>query len=145
MLQSEQRAVTVSVRAVEDTWHRLHSADGALLMDRLRVARSSRTRGKGLLGRTSLDEGEGLLLPLAGPAIPILSYLTKSIHMLFMRMSLDIVFVDRDLTVVKLVERVRPWRFAACSAARYVLEIAPGDIARLGLRVGDRLALEPPL
>jgi uncharacterized membrane protein (UPF0127 family) len=65
--------------------------------------------------------------------------------MLFMRMSLDIVFVDRDLAVVKLVERLRPWRFAACAASRYVLEIAPGDIERLGLAAGDRLRLEPPL
>jgi uncharacterized membrane protein (UPF0127 family) len=118
---------------VADTWHQLLAEDGRVLLDRLRFARRYGTRMKGLLGRTSLDPGEGL------------GFREKSIHMLFMRMPLDIVFVDGNLRVVKLVERLRPWRFAGCSAGRYVFEIGPGEISRLGLQVGDRVSLEPPL
>jgi uncharacterized membrane protein (UPF0127 family) len=120
-------------RLVPDSWHRLIGEDGTVLLDRVCFARRLTTRVRGLIGRTSLERGEGL------------AFREKSIHMLFMRMSLDIVFVDRDLTVVKLVERLRPWRFAACASSRYVLEIAPGDVERLGLGIGDRLRLEPPL
>jgi uncharacterized membrane protein (UPF0127 family) len=117
---------------VADSWHQLRAADGRVLLDRLRYARGYATRMKGLLGRTSLDPGEGL------------AFREKSIHMLFMRMPLDVVFLDGELRVVKLVERLRPWRFAGCAAARYVVEIGAGEIARLGLGVGDRLSLEPP-
>jgi uncharacterized membrane protein (UPF0127 family) len=43
-----------------DTTHKLMTADGQVLLTELRFARSMGTRMKGLLGRRSLDEGEGL-------------------------------------------------------------------------------------
>ena len=117
-----------------DTIHTLSRADdGSVLLPELRFARSMGTRMKGLLGRRSLDEGEGL------------AFREKSIHMLFMRMSIDAVFCDGDLRVVKVVPQLRPWRFAACGSARFVLEIAAGDAARLGLEPGVALRAEPPL
>jgi uncharacterized membrane protein (UPF0127 family) len=116
-----------------DTTHRLIGADGRVLLDDLRFARTMATRMKGLLGRRSLDEGEGL------------AFREKSIHMLFMRMPIDAVFCDGELRVVKVVRDLRPWRFAACRRARYVLEIAAGDAERLGLVPGASLRAEPPL
>jgi uncharacterized membrane protein (UPF0127 family) len=116
-----------------DTTHTLMTADGQVLLTDLRFARSMGTRMKGLLGRRSLDEGEGL------------AFREKSIHMLFMRMSIDAVFCDGDLTVVKVVPNLRPWRFAASRNARFVLEIASGEAERLGLEAGAELCAEPPL
>jgi uncharacterized protein len=116
-----------------DTTHRLSTADGRVLLPELRFARSMATRMKGLLGRRSLDEGEGL------------AFREKSIHMLFMRMPIDAVFCDAELTVVKVVANLRPWRFAASRNARFVLEIAAGDAERLGLSPGTELRAEPPL
>lgn len=113
--------------------HRVTTADGGLLLDRLRFARSIRTRTKGLLGRRELAPGEGL------------AFREKSIHMFFMRMPLDIVFCDADLRVVKIVPDLAPWRLAACAQARYVLEIGPGEARRLAIETGTVLALEPPL
>ena len=113
--------------------HRVTTADGGLLLDRLRFARSIRTRTKGLLGRRELAPGEGL------------AFREKSIHMFFMRMPLDIVFCDADLRVVKVVPDLAPWRLAACAQARYVLEIGPGEARRLAIEAGTVLALEPPL
>ncbi len=113
--------------------HRVTTADGGLLLDRLRFARSIRTRTKGLLGRRELAPGEGL------------AFREKSIHMFFMRMPLDIVFCDADLRVVKIVPNLAPWRLAACAQARYVLEIGPGEARRLAIETGTVLALEPPL
>ena len=72
-----------------------------------------------------------------------LAFREKSIHMFFMRMSLDIVFCDADLRVVRVVHDLRPWRMAGCRRARYVLEIGPGEAARLGLREGMALRVEP--
>jgi len=130
---------------VSDTRHKLIAGDGRELLAGVRCARSSKTRGRGLLGRTELEPGEGLVLPLAGPALPILSLVTKSVHMFFMRMPLDIVFCDADLRVLKVVENLRPWRAAGCARARYAIEIEAGSAARVGIGAGDALRLDPPL
>ncbi len=113
--------------------HRVTTTDGGLLLDRLRFARTIRTRTKGLLGRRELAPGEGL------------AFREKSIHMFFMRMSLDIVFCDEDLRVVKVVPDLAPWRMAGCAQARYVLEIGPGEARRLAIEAGTVLAVEPLL
>jgi uncharacterized membrane protein (UPF0127 family) len=114
-----------------NTWHSVHGPDGQLLFDRMRYARSSRSRLRGLLGRTSLPPGEGL------------AFREKSIHMFFMRMSLDIVFCDADMEIVRVVSELGPWRAAGARRARYALEIGPGEAARLGLHEGMTLNVEP--
>jgi uncharacterized protein len=87
-------------------------------------------RMRGLLGRGGLPAGEGLLLSPA-PAI----------HTAFMRFPIDALFLDRNLQVVDIVERLRPWRVASERRARAVLELAAGESARRGVHVGDRLEL----
>jgi uncharacterized membrane protein (UPF0127 family) len=113
-----------------DTWHQVHGPDGPLL-ERMRFARTLASRTRGLLGRRALPPGEGL------------AFREKSIHMFFMRMSLDIVFCDADLQVVRIVHDLSPWRMAGCRRARYVLEIGPGEAARLGVREGMTLRVDP--
>jgi uncharacterized membrane protein (UPF0127 family)/CheY-like chemotaxis protein len=88
------------------------------------------SRMRGLLGRSGLANGEGMLL---SPA--------PSIHTAFMRFPIDAVFLDRELQVLGIVEQLRPWRVASRRKARAVLELAAGESARCGLRVGDRLGL----
>ena len=119
-----------TVRAM-NTWHSVHGPEGQLLFDRMRFARSSRSRVRGLLGRRSLPAGEGL------------AFREKSIHMFFMRMSLDIVFCDANMEIVRIVPNLGPWRMASCRLARYVLEVGPGEAARLGLEAGMVLTIEP--
>ncbi len=87
-------------------------------------------RMRGLIGRSGLPAGEGVLL---SPA--------PGIHTAFMRFPIDAVFLDRDLRVVDIVERLRPWRMASRHRARAVLELAAGECARRGVHVGDRLGL----
>jgi uncharacterized membrane protein (UPF0127 family) len=114
-----------------DTWHAVHAPDGRPLLERMRFARSLASRTRGLLGRRALPSGEGL------------AFREKSIHMFFMRMSLDIVFCDADLQVVRVVHDLPPWRMAGCRRARFVLEIGPGEAARLGLHEGMALRVDP--
>jgi uncharacterized membrane protein (UPF0127 family) len=114
-----------------DTWHQVQASDGRPLLDRLRFARGLGSRTRGLLGYRALPVGEGL------------AFREKSIHMFFMRMPLDIVFCDGDLAVVRVVHNLSPWRMAACRSARYVLEIGPGEAARLGLHEGMALRVAP--
>jgi len=104
--------------------------DGALVCERCVLADSSWTRLKGLLGRRSLDDGEGLLIRPTG-----------SIHMFFMRFPIDAVFLDRELRILKVVPDLKPWRMAAGRGAKQVLEIAAGEAKRHGLEAGTQLVL----
>lgn len=100
-----------------------------VLCARARVAENPLSRLRGLLGRASLPAGEGMLF--RGES---------SIHSAFMRFRFDAVFMDRELRVVGLAERIPPWRVRGARGARNVLELAAGEIARSGVTIGDQLA-----
>lgn len=102
---------------------------GGVVCTRTAVAANVVTRMRGLLGRASLEPGDGMLF--RGES---------SIHSAFMRFRFDAVFMDRDLRVVGLAEQIPPWRVRAVKGARNILELAAGEIARTGVSVGDQLA-----
>jgi len=85
---------------------------------------------RGLLGRTGLEPGEGLLIRPAG-----------SVHTFFMRFPIDVVFVSRDGEVLKIASNVAAWRTAAARGAKVVIELAAGEADRSGISVGTRLDL----
>jgi uncharacterized protein len=101
--------------------------------ERCVVADRMRSRMKGLLGRRQLPPGEGILITPA-----------PSIHTFFMRFPIDVVFLGRDLEVIDLVYSLGPWRTASRRGARAVLELAAGQAADRGVRIGDRLSLVAP-
>jgi uncharacterized membrane protein (UPF0127 family) len=107
----------------------LARSDGEVVCERCVVAANAWTRLKGLLGRSSLPVGEGLLLRP-----------TSSIHTTFMRFPIDVVFLDGELRVVKVVPELRPWRFAFGRGARSALELAAGEAARRGIAAGQQLS-----
>jgi uncharacterized membrane protein (UPF0127 family) len=108
----------------------LKRENGDVVCDRCVVADSPASRMKGLLGRSELRPGEGLLLRPA-----------SSIHTFFMRFAIDAVFLDRDWRVVGISDDVRPWRTASRRGARAVLELPSGESSRRGLGVGDVILL----
>jgi uncharacterized membrane protein (UPF0127 family) len=63
-----------------------------------------------------------------------------SVHMFFMRFPLDVVFLDRDHTVVAIRRELRPWKVAGARGAYATLELPVGAAA--GLEVGDELVLD---
>src|SRR5438093_13579409 len=86
-------------------------------------------RARGLLGARSLANGSGLWLDPC-----------SSIHMLFMRFSIDVVFLDRSLHVTRTIAGLPPWRIAfGGRRARSALELPAGSIARSETRAGDPL------
>ena len=97
------------------------------------VARNPFTRGLGLIPRSSLREGEGLLLPG-----------TSAITMFFMRFAIDALFLDRGWRVVRVAERLRPWTLAlSARGADRVLELPAGVAAATATQAGDELITEP--
>lgn len=61
----------------------------------------------------------------------------NSVHTALMRQVIDVVYLGRGGNVVALRSNLRPWRLSGCWRASSVVELAAGEIARLGLREGD--------
>src|SRR5437868_5912697 len=89
--------------------------DGTVVCARCQVATSAWARTRGLLGRGSVAPDEGLLIRKAG-----------SVHTFFMRFAIDVVFLDPELAVVRVVPGLGPWRVAGARGAKAVLELAAG-------------------
>lgn len=108
-----------------------------VLADRGELARSFWARGRGLMGRAVLPQGYALII-----------YPEWSIHTFFMRVPIDVLFVDRGNCVVALRRAMPPSRpFAGVAPwhGRYVIELPAGVIDVTGTAVGDELMLTPPL
>jgi uncharacterized membrane protein (UPF0127 family) len=91
----------------------------------VRVAERGWDRTRGLLGRARIEGGEGLLITRC-----------SSVHTVGMRYAIDVVFLDREGRIARIVEGLRPMRMALCLGAASVLELAEGQAARLSLRPG---------
>jgi uncharacterized membrane protein (UPF0127 family) len=93
------------------------------------VADSTGRRLRGLLGKKELPSGHGVLLRPAW-----------SIHTAFMRFPIDVVFLDADQIVIKIVPNLQSFKTASCRGAREVVELRAGECERRGLALGDRVA-----
>jgi uncharacterized membrane protein (UPF0127 family) len=110
----------------------VRTPEGRVVCRRCDVADGPLTRMRGLLGRSQLTDGQGLLLQPAG-----------SVHTFFMRFPIDVVFLDRDGLVTRVVPALRPWRAAGSPKARAVLELPAGACAREQIAPGSRLEFDP--
>ena len=102
---------------------------GRCLVPKVWRAATSWEKMRGLLGRPRLNDGEGLLIDAC-----------SMVHTFGMRYPLDLAFLDPWGHVCKLVAGLAPARCAGSLAAEATLELAPGALDRLQLKVGDRLA-----
>ncbi len=97
------------------------------LGSRIGVADRWWLRARGLLGRRTLAQGEGMLLRPC-----------RAVHLMGMAFPLDLAFLDRDGAVVALYRDLRPgartrWHRSAFAA----LELPAGTLAATGTAEGD--------
>jgi uncharacterized membrane protein (UPF0127 family) len=105
---------------------------GALLAEEAGWCATLLRRFHGLLLKRSLPEGRGIVL------VPC-----SSVHMALMRFAIDVLFVDRENTVVKVVPALRPYRIALGGRrAHAAVELPAGTARRLDVQIGDRLSFE---
>ena len=104
---------------------------GTEVASQAQVADSIPSRFWGLLGRRFLPDGHGLLLRPS-----------SSIHTAFMRFAIDVVFLDRENRVVKVVPELKPFRLAGCwRGAHSALELPAGGAAAGDVEQGDQLLI----
>lgn len=100
-----------------------------LLADKVKIADNFFLRLRGLLGKKSLNSGEGLLLINC-----------PSIHCLFMKFTIDAVYLSDNMMVLDK-ETIQPWRIGKrVKGTCHILELSK-DKAK-ALRQGDILIIE---
>jgi uncharacterized membrane protein (UPF0127 family) len=106
-----------------------HRATGRCIAEEVALANTSFTRLRGLMFRRRIAEAEALWLRPC-----------NSVHTFWMFFAIDVIFLDRQLRIVKLVENMRPFRLTFPHlAARSVVEMSAHTISRASLKVGDQL------
>lgn len=109
--------------------------DASIIVD---VAKTDTERSKGLSGRTSLSEEEGLffVFPVSGD---------YSFWMKDMNFPIDIIWVNDGLEVISVEANALPQSypkvFHSEVPARYVLEVSAGFAERHGVKAGTKLEL----
>jgi uncharacterized protein len=105
----------------------------AYLATALAVANTHWSRLRGLLGLSSSDfrNGSGLwIVPCHG------------VHTLGMGFPIDVIYLDRAMTVIHIRTALQPWRFAAVrTKAASVLELPCRMAAETRTALGDRIEI----
>lgn len=115
----------------------MNQTRGTVLCARLQNAGGLAGQGRGLLGRDGLEPGTGMLFE-NGRFTPFMW-----MHMFFMRFAIDIVFLGRGNTVIRINRRLRPWRVSSVVfGARSALELPAGASDESSTQTGDQIAFE---
>ena len=84
----------------------------------------------GLMGKVAISDEDALVF-----------YRTNAIHTFFMRFAIDLIYVDINLKVLKIVPHLKPWRFSCSPGAYGVIEVLGGAAEVKGIETGDNLRL----
>ncbi|MDD4601999.1 hypothetical protein SDC9_14761 [bioreactor metagenome] len=102
----------------------------ALLANQARMADSFFKRLRGLLGTKQLPMGEGLIIKPC-----------SSVHTFGMAYHIDVLFIDKDNSIVKIAADLGPRQMAVCSGSAYVIELPAGTATQTNTVVGDQIRL----
>jgi uncharacterized protein len=107
----------------------INKSKNTLLAEEIILADSLFKRMRGLLGRKELAEDSALLL--------------NSIHTIFMRFSIDVLFVDKECRVIKAISALKPFNISKIYlSAKFAIELPVGTINSTSTSSGDILSLE---
>jgi uncharacterized membrane protein (UPF0127 family) len=109
-----------------------------VIADKCSVAESFLDRLRGLIGRSRFDSGEAMFFPRC-----------NDIHMWFMRIPIDVVFVrlatgeQGTYEVTRVCESLKPWKLLPVRSGRATetIELPVGTIQGCDIRLGDRLCI----
>ncbi len=129
------------VYVVHDTDDTLggESTGPRVLATDVEIADSVLSQMRGLMFRSSVPEEFALVMEVgSGGGLPLTSGPPRQfVHMLFVRMSLDVIWLNDD-EVVK-VARMHPWRSVGVARADRIIELPAGGAE--GVSIGDTVRL----
>lgn len=95
------------------------------------VAKTFWQRFLGLMGRKSISSDYALVF-----------YNASSIHMFFMRIALDLIFLDKKMRVMRIAKNVQPWRMVYCKGAYCTIECGAGKADEKNIKENDQIGVE---
>jgi uncharacterized membrane protein (UPF0127 family) len=97
----------------------LKTENGDIVCAKVKLASNIDERMLGLMFKKEMPGCDGLLI---APC--------TSIHTFFMKMNIDVIFMDRNFKIVKLIYNMKPWRMTLISFRSYqVLEMKAGTLS----------------
>lgn len=100
-----------------------------LLIDHLEMAETFWQRGKGLLGKKSIEANQALWIKPC-----------NNIHTFFMKFKIDCIFVNRKMEIQKIVPEVSAFSFVGPYwKSHSVIETQSGFARTKNLKIGDQL------
>jgi len=104
-----------------------NSSKNNLIADDVKLADNFATRTFGLIPKSSLKAGEGLVIK---PCC--------SIHTFFMKFAIDVLFVNKQNEIIALYQNVKPWRILPIHfTSHYVIELPAGTITIKNITKSD--------
>ena len=111
----------------------INTSKEALLADKARIANTFWGRAIGLLNRRSLERGEALILK---PSC--------SIHTLFMRFAIDVIFLDKSNKIIGVLHSFKPFRISPLFfRASCTIELPEGTLRQTNTQIGDIIEIKP--
>jgi uncharacterized membrane protein (UPF0127 family) len=110
-----------------------------VIADKCVLALSYFERLRGLIGRDKLSQGEAMFFPRC-----------NDIHMWFMRIPIDVVFVSKvesgylkNYKVTRVFKSAKPWKLLPIRDGRATetVELPVGTVERCDIRVGDEICI----
>lgn len=109
----------------------INASKSLVIASDLREASGFFSRLKGLIGMAKLEDGEGLWMARC-----------RAIHTFGMRFPIDVVFLNGENIVKKVVNGLRPFRpMVCCLSAKSVIELPEGAIKNMQIQLGDRIEI----
>lgn len=111
------------------------ASGGAPVALEIELASSDQEKALGLMFRTALGDGEGMLFPY-GPEQAITMWMRNTY------IPLDMLFIRADGTIHRIEVRAEPLSetvIASGAPVSAVLELAGGAAERLGIKAGDKV------
>lgn len=106
-------------------------ATDRVVVPHLEVAANLWTQTIGLMGRKEIAVEGGLYIPHC-----------NAIHTAFVRFPIDVIFLDEEMTVVRLISALPPWRVVGfVRGAKSVVELPAGTLRQMQIAVGQHFAL----
>ena len=107
---------------------------GRVIVPCLEVANSLWAQTVGLMGRKEIAPDGGLLIPHC-----------NAIHTAFLRFPIDVIFLDKQLTAVRLIPDLSPWRMIGfVRGAKSVVELPAGSLRQKQIVVGQQFTVYSP-
>lgn len=115
-------------------------SSGNSIADKIEMASGHVGKAKGLMGRKDIKDGYGMLFEFSREKY-------EGFWMLFMKIPIDIIFIDERKRIVDIKHSVKPisinprtWKiYYPKKPAKWVLEMKSGTMKKLGINIGEKV------